>query len=79
MIKMNSPIFRDKNWLHVVQDFAPVNVGEWVELVVTASRITNNMKIYLDGVLIDFVVFPDGEWLATNQTSFLFDGPVNKL
>ena len=54
--------------------FAPVNVGEWVELVVTASRITNNMKIYLDGALVDFVVFPNGEWLATNQTSFYLMG-----
>ena len=32
------------------------------------------MKIYLDGALVDFVVFPNGQWAAPNQTPFYLMG-----
>ena len=54
--------------------FAPVLVGEWVELIVTTSRISNEIKIYIDGVLIDNNSFPEGDWYAPSQTPFYLMG-----
>ena len=64
------------NWYKV---FAPVIAEEWVELVVTTNKITNEIKLYLGGDLVDTNTFPGGDWLTAGETPFYLMGQATNF